>query len=37
MTFVHPRDELLAVMERVYDYRVTTKCGGNPCFAAEVP
>jgi L-fuculose-phosphate aldolase len=29
MTLVHPRDELLAVMERIYDYRMTTTSGGN--------
>ncbi len=29
MTFTHPRDEILAVMERIYDYRMTTTSGGN--------
>jgi L-fuculose-phosphate aldolase len=29
MTWMHPRDELLAVMERIYDYRMTTTSGGN--------
>jgi len=28
MTLVHLRDELLAVMERIYDYRLTTTSGG---------
>ena len=35
MTFVHPRDELLAVMERIYDYRMTTTSGGNLSLRAE--
>ncbi len=35
MTFVHPRDELLAVMERIYDYRMTTTSGGNLSLRTE--
>ena len=35
MTFVHPRDELLAVMERIYDYRMTTTSGGNLSVRTE--
>lgn len=27
--YVHPRDELLATMERIYRYRMTTTSGGN--------
>lgn len=27
--FTHPRDEILATMERIYDYRMTTTSGGN--------
>ena len=27
--FMHPRDEILATMERIYDYRMTTTSGGN--------
>ncbi len=28
-TYVHPRDEILAAMERIYEYRMTTTSGGN--------
>jgi len=28
-SFAHPRDELLATMERIYEYRMTTTSGGN--------
>ena len=27
--FMHPRDEILATMERIYEYRMTTTSGGN--------
>lgn len=27
--FLHPRDEILAAMERIYSYRMTTTSGGN--------
>ncbi len=26
---VHPRDEIMATMERIYRYRMTTTSGGN--------
>jgi L-fuculose-phosphate aldolase len=29
ISFTHPRDEILAIMERIYDYRMTTTSGGN--------
>lgn len=29
LSLVHPRDELLATMERIYRYRMTTTSGGN--------
>jgi L-fuculose-phosphate aldolase len=29
ISFTHPRDEILATMERIYDYRMTTTSGGN--------
>ena len=29
VSFTHPRDEILATMERIYDYRMTTTSGGN--------
>jgi L-fuculose-phosphate aldolase len=35
MMLVHPRDELLAVMERIYDYRMTTTSGGNLSLRTE--
>ena len=28
-SFAHPRDEILATMERIYEYRMTTTSGGN--------
>jgi L-fuculose-phosphate aldolase len=28
-SFTHPREEILATMERIYDYRMTTTSGGN--------
>ena len=27
--FIHPRDEILQTMERIYRYRMTTTSGGN--------
>ena len=35
MKSVQPRDELLAVMERIYDYRMTTTSGGNLSLRTE--
>jgi len=35
MTLAHPRDELLAVMERIYEYRMTTTSGGNLSLRTE--
>jgi len=29
MNLIHPRDEILATMERIYSYRMTTTSGGN--------
>jgi L-fuculose-phosphate aldolase len=29
ISFIHPRDEILAAMERIYSYRMTTTSGGN--------
>ena len=29
MTYLHPRDEILQAMERIYRYRMTTTSGGN--------
>lgn len=28
-SFIHPRDEILSTMERIYSYRMTTTSGGN--------
>src|ERR1700739_2312899 len=28
-SFLHPRDEILQAMERIYSYRMTTTSGGN--------
>ena len=28
-TLIHPRDEIVATMERIYRYRMTTTPGGN--------
>jgi len=35
MTFTHPRDEILEIMERIYDYRMTTTSGGNLSLRGE--
>jgi L-fuculose-phosphate aldolase len=33
--FLHPRDEILATMERIYSYRMTTTSGGNLSIREE--
>ena len=33
--YMHPRDELLATMERIYQYRMTTTSGGNLSIREE--
>ena len=35
VTFLHPRDELLGLMERIYRYRMTTTSGGNLSIREE--
>ncbi len=29
ISFTHPRDEILGLMQRIYGYRMTTTSGGN--------
>jgi L-fuculose-phosphate aldolase len=35
IAFMHPRDEILATMERIYGYRMTTTSGGNLSIREE--
>jgi L-fuculose-phosphate aldolase len=35
ISIAHPRDEILATMERIYDYRMTTTSGGNLSLRGE--
>jgi ribulose-5-phosphate 4-epimerase/fuculose-1-phosphate aldolase len=35
ISYLHPRDELLAAMERIYRYRMTTTSGGNLSILEE--
>src|SRR5437588_1832206 len=34
-SYVHPRDEILQLMERIYRYRMTTTSGGNLSLREE--
>jgi L-fuculose-phosphate aldolase len=34
-TYLHPRDEILALMQRIYGYRMTTTSGGNLSICEE--
>ena len=35
LTYTHPRDEILALMQRIYGYRMTTTSGGNLSIREE--
>ena len=35
LTYIHPRDEILALMQRIYGYRMTTTSGGNLSIREE--
>ena len=35
LSFLHPRDEILALMQRIYGYRMTTTSGGNLSLKEE--
>ena len=37
LSYLHPRDEILALIERIYGYRMTTTSGGNLSIGQPAP